>query len=261
MLNTCIQIAREAGQLILELSEKPRHIEKKAAFDLVTDADKASNDLICRRLMEAFPTSKILAEESTSPQPSPLNGEGVLWIVDPIDGTTNYARGMPHAAVSIGAYDLASQELLVGCVFNPFINECFWAAKGEGAYLNGERIHVSTINQLSDAVVATGFFNTGDLTFETSNLPEAYRFIQSCLGLRRAGAASLDLCWVAMGRLDMYWEKGLKAWDLAAGALIVQEAGGKLSNYQDEKLDIFQGTVLASNGHLHKTSIDILNNQ
>ncbi len=261
MLEDCIRIAKEAGQLILDLSKKPRKIEKKQAFDLVTDADKAANDLIVERLQEAYPSHPILAEESPPPPPSPEEGGRITWIVDPIDGTTNYARGIPHAAVSIAAYDADKKELLVGCVYDPFKNECFWAEKGKGAFLNGAPIQVSQASELKDAVVATGFFNNGHLTYETSNLPQAYEFIRRSLGFRRNGAASLDLAWVAMGRLDVYWERGLKAWDLAAGALLVQEAGGQISNYPQDGFDLFDGSILATNRALHSEAFSILNNQ
>jgi myo-inositol-1(or 4)-monophosphatase len=260
MLEDCIRIAKKAGALILDLSKKPRQIEKKQAFDLVTDADKAANDLIVQRLQEAYPEHLILAEESPPPQPSPGGRGRITWIVDPIDGTTNYARGIPHAAVSIAAYDIDKKELLVGCVYDPFKNECFWAEKNKGAFLNGAPIRVSEVAELKDAVVATGFFNNGNLSYETSNLPQAYEFIRRSLGFRRNGAASLDLAWVAMGRLDVYWERGLKAWDLAAGVLIVQEAGGQVSNYPQEGFDLFDGSVVSTNRLLHPETLLTLNN-
>jgi len=199
----------------------------------------------------------VMAEESEL-DPGLRQGDSgeILWIADPIDGTTNYARNIPHAAVSIAAY--SNGELLVGCVYNPFNQECFWAAKNQGAFLNGQKIQVSKVAELKDAIAATGFFNSGHLTYETSNLPQAFEFIKRCLGFRRNGAASLDLAWVAMGRLDVYWERGLKAWDLAAGVLILQEAGGQASDYQGDKLDIFKGEVLATNGKLHAQSQSLL---
>jgi myo-inositol-1(or 4)-monophosphatase len=259
LLNICLDVSREAGELILNLSKKPREIEKKDRFDLVTDADKAASDLITKRLLGLMPESRVLSEEETSPQPSPPSGEGVLWIVDPIDGTTNYARGIPHAAVSIAGYDTRTKELLVGCVNNPFAGECFWAARNQGAFLNGQRIHVSQVSKLEDAIAASGYFNHPGITYDTSNLPETWAFLKRCLGLRRNGAASLDLCWVAMGRFDIYWEKGLKAWDMAAGALILEEAGGRVSDYRGEKLDVFKGYLLATNGLLHTESTQLLN--
>lgn len=260
LLNICLEVSREAGKLILELSKKPREIEKKDAFDLVTDADKAASDLITKRLLELMPESQVLSEEETSHLRQGFGGQApLLWIVDPIDGTTNYARGIPHAAVSIAGYDTQTKKLLVGCVNNPFTGECFWAAKNQGAFLNGERIQVSRISKLEDSIAASGYFNHGAITHETSNLPETWAFLKRCLGLRRNGAASLDLCWVAMGRFDIYWEKGLKAWDMAAGALILQEAGGKVSDYRGEKLDLFGGYLLATNGLLHTESTQLLN--
>lgn len=259
LLQICIQVAQEAGQLILEMAKKPLEINKKSTFDLVTNADKAANDLITQRLLELCPESQVLSEEAQiSPEPPFTKGENLLWIVDPIDGTTNYARGIPHAAVSIAAYDTVLKELLVGCVLNPFTNECFWAARNQGAFLNSKPIQVSPISNLKDTVAASGYFNYDGLTYEHSNLPETYQFLKNCLGLRRNGAASLDLCWVAMGRFDIYWEKGLKAWDMAAGALIVQEAGGKTTNYQGEVFDVFGEEVVATNTLVHPDSIQLL---
>ncbi|MEI6790042.1 MAG: inositol monophosphatase family protein [Myxococcaceae bacterium] len=252
LLKICIQVSREAGSLILDMAQKPLHIDKKSTFDLVTNADKAANDFITQKLLELCPDSQVMAEEGST------LGRGLLWIVDPIDGTTNYARGIPHAAVSIGAFDTQRKELLVGCVFNPFNNECFWASKNQGAFLNDQPIHVSKISNLQDSIAASGYFNHENLTYETSNLPETYAFLKSCLGLRRNGAASLDLCWVAMGRFDIYWERGLHAWDVAAGALIVQEAGGKVTNYQGDSLDVFSGEILSSNSLLHEDSTRLL---
>lgn len=256
LLQICTQVSREAGELILNMAKIPRQIEKKSAFDLVTDADKAASDLITKRLLELMPESQVMSEEAEFVKSA---NKSLLWIVDPIDGTTNYARGIPHAAVSIAAYDSEQKELLVGCVFNPFTNECFSAAKNQGAFLNNQRIHVSQVSKLENAIAASGYFNHEGLTYETSNLPETWEFLKRCLGLRRNGAASLDLCWVAMGRFDLYWEQGLKAWDMAAGALILEEAGGQVSNYQGEKLDIFAGSLLATNQLLHAESTQLLN--
>ncbi|MEI6806117.1 MAG: inositol monophosphatase family protein [Myxococcaceae bacterium] len=256
ILDICVKVSREAGQLILDMAKNPRQIEKKSAFDLVTDADKAASDLITRRLLELMPESDVMSEEADFIKRSSSN---LLWIVDPIDGTTNYARGIPHAAVSIAGYDSEKKELLVGCVFNPFTNECFVAGKNMGAFLNNQPIGVSQVSKLENAIAASGYFNHEKLTYETSNLPETWEFLKRCLGLRRNGAASLDLCWVAMGRFDIYWEQGLKAWDMAAGALILEEADGQVSNYRGEKLDIFEGSLLASNKLLHAESTQLLN--
>lgn len=254
LLDICVQVAREAGQLILDLSLKPREIHKKSAYDLVTDADKASSDLITQRLKELTPDSEVLSEEGDSQ----ITASKLLWIVDPIDGTTNYARKIPHAAVSIAAFDTVKQELLVGCVYNPFNSECFWASKNQGAFLNGQRIQVSPVEHLEDAIATTGYFNHSGLTYENSNLPQTWEFLKTCLALRRNGAASLDLCWVAMGRFDIYWEDGLKCWDMAAGILILEEAGGRVSNYEGQKLDLFKDSLLASNGLLHNKANKLL---
>ncbi|MBH1989044.1 MAG: inositol monophosphatase [Myxococcaceae bacterium] len=254
-----VQVAREAGALIRELAQKPRYIEKKSRYDLVTDADRAAHTLIKERLLEQCPNSFVLSEEDPETHRAVGTFEKpVAWMVDPIDGTTNYARNIPLCAVSIAAYDPFANQLLAGCVYNPFQEECFYASRDQGAFLNGQRISVSSIQSLENAVLSTGYFNHPEITYPSSNLPETWQFLKESLGLRRTGAASIDLCWVAMGRLDLYWENGLKPWDMAAGILLVQEAGGQVTNYAGQSIHLFQDSLLASNRFLHPAAMRIL---
>jgi myo-inositol-1(or 4)-monophosphatase len=256
----CEDVAKEAGALIKRRFDGPRKISKKGPFDLVTDADKASNKLITKRLTQLWPDSTMLAEEDNPQIARALvkaKKHQILWIVDPIDGTTNYAKKVPHAAVSIAAFDMVKQVPVAGVVYDPFRDECFSAGLGLGARLNGKRIKVSKAKKLGDALVATGFsydrYDNGD-----NNIVELAECVKLCLDVRRNGAASLDLAWVAAGRFDAYWEKDLKPWDLAAGVLLVLEAGGELSTYSGEKYDVFSGVVVSSNGHLHNKMVKLI---
>jgi myo-inositol-1(or 4)-monophosphatase len=255
-----INVAKEAGLLVLKHFHKPHLIEKKDIFDLVTEMDKAANNFITQKLIKLWPNSVMMAEEDNPDIQDVLKNAGsgdIIWIVDPIDGTTNYAKAVPHAAISIAAYDVAQNRLVAGAVYDPFRNECFSAAAGEGAYLDRHQIQVAGTLKMEDALIATGLCYKKSAGYD-NNLAEISLLFSNCLGIRRFGAASLDLAWVALGRLDAYWEKDLKPWDIAAGMLLVIEAKGSLSNYQGEILDPFLGEVVASNGHLHVDFIQLL---
>ncbi len=255
-----VQVAKEAGILVLKQFNKPHHIEKKDIFDLVTEVDKAANTFITKKLLTLWPNSVMMAEEDNPDIQAVLKNAragDIMWIIDPIDGTTNYAKAVPHAAISIAAFDVAKKRLVAGAVYDPFRKECFSAAVGHGAFLNRQRIQVTDISKLEDALIATGLCYKKSAGLD-NNLAEISLLFSNCLGLRRFGAASLDLAWVALGRLDAYWEKDLKPWDIAAGMLLVTEAKGSLSNYQGEILDPFLGVVVASNGHLHHDFIQLL---
>lgn len=217
--------------------------EKEFPGDLVTEADQQSEKIIMDWLFHYFPDHQILAEESGFLQhPSEF-----IWAIDPLDGTTNYAHQYPMAAVSIGL--IYQQEPILGVVYNPFTDELYQAAKGLGATLNQQPIHVSPISDLNKSLLATGFAYDRRETTD-NNYAEFCHFTHLTQGVRRAGAASLDLAYVACGRLDGYWERGLKPWDIAAGAVLVHEAGGQVSNYQLGKLDLESGRILATNGYL-----------
>lgn len=219
--------------------------QKSSLSDLVTVADQESEDAVLAILKKYFPDHSYLAEESG------LNemASEYLWIIDPLDGTTNFTHQYPVVAVSIALFHQGSP--LLGIVYNPITNELYEAEKGKGAFLNGNKIGVSSVNELSKSLLATGFAYDRLKTPET-NYREFTHFTNLTQGVRRAGSAALDLAYVASGRLDGYWERGIQAWDMAAGMLLVTEAGGTISSYDGSEVDIYSGRILASNGRIHK---------
>lgn len=228
-------------------------IDKKGPMDLVTAADIESENQIIETIHARFPDHAILAEESGN-----LNNSSTdcLWIIDPLDGTTNFAHQLPMFSISIAF--CAFGEISVGVVLNPVTGEFFSAIKGQGARLNGNAIAVSDQKQLSESLLVTGF----PYDFKKNVAPFMARF-QSCLtasiGVRRLGSAALDLCWVACGRFDGFWEEHLKPWDTAAGMLIVQEAGGEVSDFSGTPYSVEKPEILATNGHIHKELRQVLN--
>src|SRR6202044_3285287 len=226
-LKVALEAAHEAGAVVLAEHSRPQKISYKGDVDLVTETDKRSEALIVGRLRREFPEHRIVAEEGSSGAAAASRYE---WHVDPLDGTTNFAHGYPCFAVSIGL--LKDGEPIVGVVLNPVTNELFSAACGEGAYLNQKLIHVSSVNRLAESLVSTGF-PTHKRT-DNLNIHYYWEFTLRSHGVRRDGAASLDLCSVACGRFETFWEFGLKSWDTAAGMLIVTEAGGKFSDRAGE---------------------------
>lgn len=270
LLNFTIQTAKKAGQLILEESKQKLQIETKSnANDLVTNVDKASEALIIAEIKKRYPDHAIMAEESTflsDENATNLANSEYIWIIDPIDGTTNFTRDIPFYAVSIGVFKLSSAEssgnfdylegeLQIGVVHAPALNQTFYAEKGKGAYEDGKKISVSKAKILSDSVFATGF------PYENRkvNLPYFDAMFLKTKGGRRLGAASLDLAYLASGRIDVFWEFGLKPWDIAAGALIVEEAGGTVSDTNGNLLDLFGSDILTSNGKVHQETIKLMN--
>jgi myo-inositol-1(or 4)-monophosphatase len=226
----------------------------KGAVDLVTQADRAAEDLIVGALREAFPSHTIVAEEGSGVD----RGNGFTWFVDPLDGTTNFAHGFPVFAVSIALQD--AQGLAAGVVYDPLRDECFTAARGLGAALNGAPIRVSACPDLDHALLATGFAYDRR-TAEDNNVMAFGTFIRRCQGVRRAGAAAIDMAYVACGRLDGYWEMKLHAWDAAAATLLVREAGGRATDYlgaetQPDGVDNWE--VIATNGLFHPEMVAIL---
>lgn len=222
---------------------RPQRVEYKGQVDLVTEADERAEQKIKEILHEAFPTYGILTEESGS-----LAGEGdSRWIIDPLDGTTNYAHGLPIFAVSI-ALERAT-DVILGVVHDPMAEETYVAERGGGATLNDQPIRVSDTDELIRTLLATGF------PYDRDDLPAVLdlfgRFAMLTQSMRRLGSAALDMCYVAAGQLDGYYERGIKAWDIAAGALIIEEAGGKITDYQGNRLELDAGEVVASNSLLH----------
>jgi myo-inositol-1(or 4)-monophosphatase len=250
--NTAIKAAREAGKLILSKLGEAKKIDYKSAFNLVTDVDKASEAIIIKCILDEFPGDEILAEESgASKQKSERR-----WLIDPLDGTTNFAHAYPFFCVSIGLEEMGKRVL--GVVFNPVANELFWAEPGEGAWLNDERIAVSKIGKLEESLLATGFApNTA--VIQQNNMENFKQLTGASHGVRRDGAAALDLCFVACGRLDGFWERNLSPWDVAAGSVIVEEAGGKVTDLVGRPMELALGNVFASNGLIHDDVIAALN--
>ncbi|MBX5490301.1 MAG: inositol monophosphatase [Chloroflexi bacterium] len=239
-----IDAARRAGYLIREQFGRVQAVELKGERDLVTAVDRAAEALIVEQIRSAFPDHTIVAEEGTGGSP---RDAAHCWFVDPLDGTTNYAHGYPFFAVSV-AY-AARGELRVGVVYDPLHDELFAAEAGAGAYLNARRLRVSATATLQRSLLISGFpYGRGDM-------PRALHLWTTLMpltqGLRRDGAAALDLCYVAAGRCDGFWERHLQPWDMAAGALIVQEAGGQVSDFRGGPLDLYRGEVVATNGRIH----------
>ncbi len=251
LLEEAVRISRLAGKLLKERLLTDFLIEHKGEMDLVTEVDRAAQDLIEQEILLKYPGHGILAEEDLHIQGS----DGFLWIVDPLDGTTNYAHRFPIFSVSIAvAY---KNDILCGVVYNPVSEELFTAVRGEGASLNGCPAKVSDTGNLEDSLLGTGF-SARIRKAADNNLVHFGKFALKTQGIRRCGSAALDLCFVACGRLDGYWELGLKSWDIAAGALIVREAGGITTDFEGNALGMDGSRVLASNGHIHEQMMEIL---
>ena len=245
-LKVAVEVAREAGAILREEFDRPRQISYKGDVDLVTQADKRSEAAIVQRLTQIYPEHAIAAEEGSGHE-SASNSE-YRWHVDPLDGTTNFAHGYPCFCVSIA---LALRgTVIAGVVFNPFYNELFAAARGRGATLNGVKIHVSAVSTLSTILLCTGFPVHKRLA--NPNIHYYWDFTLRSHGVRRDGSAALDLACVACGRFDGFWEFGLQKWDTAAGLLLVEEAGGKVSDFQGQPYSLGGPNILATNGDIHE---------
>ena len=243
-LETAVEIAREAGALLANYFERRVDFELKGEFDLITEADRRSEKLVVDKLRLYFPTHGIVAEEGGGCEGS----SEFRWYVDPLDGTTNFAHSFPMFNVTLGL--ARGEEMIAGVVYDPIRQEMFTAERGAGAYLNHRRIHVSQTNRLSDSLASTGF--PSRKRHHNINIHFYYQLAMASHGVRRTGSAALDLAWVASGRLDFFWEFGLKPWDQAAGTLLVTEAGGKTSDMNGQQLQITSSDhMLADNGMLH----------
>lgn len=237
-LEVCEQAARAGGRILLDWQSRFT-VREKGQSDLVTEADVASQEAVQRILLGAFPRHGFLAEENVS---IPSQDRGYRWIVDPLDGTTNYVHHMPDYAVSIGLEQHG--RLLAGCVFNPATEECFTAARGEGARLNGERITVSSASHISQALVGASF--PASLKRTSVEIDQFADMLVTCQSLRRLGSAAMNLCFVACARMDGYWATSIKPWDIAAGVLIVTEAGGVCSDVSRQPLELDRPRLLAA---------------
>ena len=253
MLNFAIATARDAGQLLLEKFDRGIAVSKKGDIDLVTAADLASEALIIERIKSYFPKHSILAEESGNAVV--IGGENTWkWIIDPLDGTTNYAHGYPCFCVTLALEH--DGDIVVGVTFDPTRNELFAAERGRGASLNNKPIRVSATENLGDALIVTGF--PYDFKRREDFARHLTAFLLNSRGVRRDGSAAIDMAYVACGRFDGFWEEGLNAWDMAAGVLLIEEAGGQISDYKNEKFSIYRPPIVASNGLIHTQMLDVL---
>ncbi len=250
-LEVAVNAARSAGKLQRERLWSDHHIELKGEIDLVTEVDRECEALIVALLRQEWPGHDVLAEENRYAQMH----SSFKWIIDPLDGTTNYAHGFPWFCVSI-ALEIEG-EVRLGVIYHPMLDEMFTAMKGEGALLNGTPLRVSRREPLKNCLLATGFPYDRSWHNE-NNFSNFLHFQMAARAVRRAGAAALDLAYVAAGRLDGYWECKLKPWDVAAGQLLVTEAGGRVTNHMGEPFSIYDHRVLASNGLIHQAMVEVL---
>jgi myo-inositol-1(or 4)-monophosphatase len=253
MLHTAIRAAREAGAILLHHLGNLRQIETKdnQQFNLVTEADRNAESRIVEILLEAFPDHAILGEEGGA-------HEGTApykWIIDPLDGTTNYTHAFPMFSVSIALEHDGVLE--VGVIYDPVRDEMFYAERGKGAFLNGEPIHVSDPDRIETSMLVTGFpYNireNPDYCYE-----RFIAFLMEAQAIRRLGSAALDCAYIAAGRLDGFWEVSLQPWDKAAGQLLIEEAGGRVSDFEGKEHNIYALPLLASNGHIHDEMVRVL---
>ena len=248
-LETAIDIARESGALLATYFERRIGFELKGDFDLVTDADRASEKLVVERLRSHFPSHGIVAEEGGGHESS----SEYRWYVDPLDGTTNFAHGYPVFNVTLGLE--RNGEMLVGVVFDPTRQEMFSAERGAGAYLNNRRIRVSSAARLEDSLVSTGFPSRKRRL--NVNIHFYHQMAMATHGVRRGGSAAIDLAYVACGRLDAFWEFGLNPWDMAAGTLLVTEAGGACSDMNGGPHTFRSPHLLTDNNAIHRETLDL----
>ncbi len=251
-LNEINQLAQQAGRLLLTRYEKTHDIQMKGEVDLVTEADHLAEDLILAQIKQQHPDHLIISEESGSNQVESDH----IWYIDPLDGTVNFAHGIPLFSVSIAYAYQGMVEL--GVVYEPVHNECYSAALGKGAWLNGEPIHVSNTTSLIRSLLVTGYPNEKNEIFNKNLALDAALSLRT-RGVRRMGSAALDLCYVAKGRLDGFWELTLSPWDFAAGCLITSEAGAVVTNCCGETVEyIFGESILAAAPHLHPEILKVL---
>lgn len=251
-----LDTARRAGQLLCEFYDRHHTVSSKSSeIDIVTEADLASERVIVDAIWKQFPDHTILSEEGLGDLHSVAGRASCLWVVDPLDGTVNYAHGYPFWGVSMA---LANQgQVVLAVSYDPLHNEIFWAERGGGAWLNGKRVRVSDTSRLSNALVATGFAYKR-ATVPENNLAEFGAVMPRVQGIRRAGAAILDLAHLATGRLDAYWEMHLREWDWAAGWLLVEEAGGLVTDMNGRSWALGMDNLAASNGILHDELLAVL---
>jgi myo-inositol-1(or 4)-monophosphatase len=250
-VEVAVDAAREAGRVQKDHLGRTNHVEFKGEINPVTEVDRFCEETIIKRIRDAFPDHDLLTEES------PFKGTGsrFKWIIDPLDGTTNYIHGYPCFGVSIGLEVGGVMEL--GVVYDPTLGELFQAERGKGAFLNGDRIHVSQTDVLNRSLICVGF------PYDVREHPDFYlryfrQFLIKSLAVRRPGSAVLDLCHLAAGRFDGFWEVKLHPWDVAAASLIAAEAGGKLTGLEGKTFNIYSGEIVASNGRIHREMLQAI---
>lgn len=256
ILTETIRIAQQAGVILRTKFTQPLQMSTKASeIDIVTEADKEAEIFISREILRLYPEHHLVGEEGGG-QGAAVETADYHWYVDPIDGTTNFAGGVPHFCVSLALTD-ANLKPIIAVIYEPNRDELYTAIKGEGAYLNGQPIKVTDAEKLIQSIVGSGFPYTKH-TDPDNNTREWANFTERVRGIRRMGSAALDLAYVASGRFDAYWERGLKSWDAMAGILLVMEAGGTISDFEDNNQMQWneRGRIVASNGHLHQQMID-----
>ncbi len=256
MLNFAIQTARDAGRILADRMGRALQVSNKGDIDLVTESDLASEKLIIERIKSHYPRHAILAEESGATEGiKTVTGQtDWRWIVDPLDGTTNYAHGYPCFCVSIALERAGSIE--IGVIYDPTRDEVFAAERGQGATLNDRSIRVSAVDDLNAAMLCTGF--PYDVRERPNFACHFANFTMEAQAVRRDGSAALDLAYLACGRFDGFWEDGLNAWDIAAGVLLIEEAGGRITDFSGAPLNIYTPKVLASNGLIHDKMMQVL---
>ena len=253
VVKVAVEAALAAGKIQAEHANKIQSVSEKSGLrgDVVTEVDFLCEKEIIDRIQKVFPRDTILAEESGKT----LGSLSKKWIIDPLDGSLNYSHGYPCYCVSIGVEH--NDELVVGVIYNPNLDELFVAEKGQGATLNGKNFKVSTTKTLEKSLLVTGF-TPKIVGREDDNLKHFCDFMKSCQAVRRPGSAAMDLCYTAMGRFDGFWEACLNPWDMAAGVLIVREAGGRVTAFDGGLFSIYENNILATNGEIHQQMVDIL---
>ncbi|MBI3622393.1 MAG: inositol monophosphatase [Nitrospirae bacterium] len=250
-----VSSAKAAGRLLTSFTGRTLTVTYKGAVNLVTEADRQAERLITERIRKSYPKHVIIGEEGGATPPEPSAVREPVWFVDPLDGTTNFAHGFPFYCVSIGVE--IEGRIAVGVVYDPVRKELFSAIRGSGAFCNGRRLRVSSTEKLDQSLLVTGFaYNVR--TSRRNNLGHFSQFSLRCRGVRRTGAAALDLCYVASGRFDGFWELHLCPWDTAAGSLIVEEAGGRMSGFDGGSYQIRVPELVASNGRIHDEMVGVL---
>lgn len=244
-------LALSAGKILAQGYNKVRKITYKGRINIVTDIDEKSEKFLVKNIKKNFPTHKIIAEEGGEVK----GEEDFCWYIDPLDGTSNYAHNFQFFCVSIGVEHYG--KIIYAVVYAPLLNEFFWAAKNGGAFLNNKKISVSKISDINKAMLATGFPYDIKESSE-NNINYFTAFAKKSQTIRRVGAAALDLCYVACGRFEGFWEIKLSPWDMAAGKLIVEEAGGKVTGFDGKELNLFNKKIVSSNKILHNKMLEII---